>query len=134
VVIPRGTSPAVASGTVTIHGLQLEGSLELDGTFSATNVVLDGGALTGHVMLSVGRDHDVSAEGVLAGDVDALGGTLQVTLVNGYVPAAGTPWDVFTWAGSLTTTDQFANSLLIGPAGNIAHTTKYNANSVSFSI
>jgi hypothetical protein len=72
----------------------------------------------------------VQAEGFLLGNVTVVGGTLQVTLVDGFSPSSGAEFNVFTWAGDLTGT--FANSVLIGPGGNIAHQTKYNANSVSF--
>jgi fibronectin-binding autotransporter adhesin len=82
---------------------------------------------------SAGNDSfQVTAEGVLPGDLDDLGGTLQVTLVDGLMPSSGAEFNVFAWAGTLGTADRFDNSVLIGPGGNIAHQTNYNADSVSF--
>jgi autotransporter-associated beta strand protein len=108
-VFAPGASPAVAS----VHG-----------NFSQTNGVLEielGGT-------APGTDFDTL---VVDGSA-SLGGTLDVKLINGYMPAVGQTFQLLTAAGGVINT--FNSLSLPALASGIEWTTTYDATSVSLSV
>ena len=107
VVIPQGTPLAIAGGPVTIHNLELDGALEADGAFGATNVTLAGGTLTGGGVFSAsaslawtgGQMSGTGTTRIGSGAVLAISGSARRPLTAGRWTTRGTA----TWSGDQIT-------------------------------
>jgi hypothetical protein len=96
------------------------GSAEYDGTLD-----IEIGGLT------AGSEYD-QLNHTLAGGAAQLGGTLGVSLLNGFMPQAGDMFDILTAAGGVSGT--FATTILPALAGDLFWNINYGPNSVELTV
>ncbi len=125
----------VNDGTIAPGNGASFGSIVVMGVFGqepGASLLLKFGGTAGNDVFQVQK---VPFGGALQlGNVSSFGGTLQVTLVNGYEPPSESEFMVFSWATEDRPIFGFDSSVLIGPDGNIAHQTQYNPDSVGFIV
>ncbi len=81
--------------------------------------------------LTAGNEYD-QLNHTLGNAVAQLGGTLNVSLLNDFMPQAGDMFDILTATGTLTGT--FASTILPTLSGNLFWNINYGANSVELSV
>lgn len=128
--LSAGTAAGTVSGSVTLNGASAvtvpragaAGTLTITGAYTQTAGVLD--IELGGIQPGVGHD-------VLVVGTAQLGGTLRLTLIDGFVPNVGQQFTVLT-GGSLSGT--FGNVSLINFPANLSANVSYSATAVTVTI
>ena len=107
-------SPGIGPTSVSLGSAEYDGTLEIE----------IGG-------LTAGNEYD-QLNHILGSGIAQLGGVLNVSLLNDFVPQAGDMFDILTATGSITGT--FASTLFPPLAGNLFWNINYGHNSVELSV
>jgi hypothetical protein len=97
-----GTTTIDPTHTLTVSGGALQTfALANNGTLVISSGMLGSSSMTlassSTVQIGLGGATRLSQYGVLVGTTASLAGTLQVSLLNSYIPAVGTSFDIFGW-------------------------------------
>lgn len=128
------TLPGYVTGTGSMDNVKLTGTYSPG--FGPANVSLGSAEYDGLLNLEIGgvtsgSDYD-QLNHVFGDGAAQLGGTLNVSLISGFMPISGDIFHVLTAAGSVTGT--FASSILPSLNGNLFWNINYGPNSVDLMV
>jgi hypothetical protein len=126
--------PGYITGTGSLDQVQLTGTYAPG--FGPATVILGSAEYDGTLDIEIGgltagSDYD-QLNHTLAAGAAQLGGTLDVSLLNGFMPQVGDMFDILTAAGGVTGT--FATTILPTLAGDLFWNINYGPNSVELTV
>ena len=128
------TLPGYVKGVGSFDNVEFTGTFSPG--FSSAKVNLGSAVYDGMLHIEIGglapgSGHD-QLNHILGDGIANLGGTLEVSLLGGFLPAAGDAFEIVTAAGGISGT--FVNAILPALAGDLFWNVNYSANSVTLAV